>query len=46
LILSLPTTILLNKNKEIVYSHTGYKPGDEEALIVAVETLLSKNNGK
>ncbi len=44
LILSLPTTILLNKNKEIVYSHTGYKPGDEEALNAAVESLLNKTN--
>ena len=31
---------LLNKNKEIVYQHTGYKDGDEYDLFKKKEALL------
>ena len=37
---SVPHTFLLNKNKEIVYQHTGYKDGDEYDLFKKIEALL------
>ena len=40
-VLTLPTTVLLNRDGEIVYSHTGYKPGDEAELIEQIELLLT-----
>ena len=36
---SVPHTFLLNKNKEIVYQHTGYKDGDEYDLFKKIEDL-------
>ena len=36
---SVPHTFLLNKNKEIVYQHTGYKDGDEYDLFKKIEAL-------
>jgi len=34
---SVPQTFLLNAAGEIVYSHTGYVPGDEEELEEQIE---------
>ena len=36
---SVPHTFLLNKNKEIVYQHTGYKDGDEYDLFKKIKAL-------
>ena len=36
---SVPHTFLLNKNKEIVYQHTGYKDGDEYDLFKKIDAL-------
>ena len=38
---SIPYTILLNQNGEIVYTHTGYLPGDEEELESQMQQLLN-----
>ena len=46
LILSLPTTLLLNQKGEIVYSHAGYKPGDEVLLVAEIEKLFERENKK
>ena len=37
---SIPYTILLNQAGEIVYTHTGYLPGDEEELEQQMQDLL------
>ena len=37
---SVPHTILLNKQGEIVYTHSGYLPGDEEELEAQMQKLL------
>jgi len=35
-----PTTILIDKNKNIVYSIQGYRPGDEKVLQQKIKDLL------
>lgn len=42
-IVSLPTTILLDRKGNVVYSHTGYKRGDEERLAEEIERLFPDN---
>lgn len=37
----LPTTLLLDQNGKIVYSHTGYKPGDEAKLAEELRKLFA-----
>ena len=36
----IPHTFVLNKNKEVIYSHVGYNSGDEEELYYFIETYL------
>ncbi|MEA3286462.1 MAG: TlpA disulfide reductase family protein [Candidatus Marinimicrobia bacterium] len=36
---SLPSLFVINKAGEIVYQHTGYKPGDEETLKQILENI-------
>ena len=36
----IPTTILIDKTGEITYFHQGYKPGDEQSLIKAIDKLF------
>lgn len=37
---SVPQTYLLNKNGEIVYTHSGYVPGDEDELEKHIKELM------
>lgn len=37
---TIPLTVLIASNGDIVYRHLGYSPGDEKELIQAVEDLL------
>lgn len=39
---SVPHTFLLNGNKEVVYSHNSYSPGDEDVLYEHVLELIEK----
>ncbi len=39
---TVPHTFLLNSNKEVVYSHNSYSPGDEAALYEHVLELIEK----
>jgi thiol-disulfide isomerase/thioredoxin len=39
---TMPTTILLDGQGNVIYSHTGYKPGDEAELIKHLETLFAE----
>ena len=43
---ALPTSILIDQTGHIVYTHTGYKPGDETKIIEALEKLFSRKNEK
>jgi peroxiredoxin len=43
---ALPTTLLLDRNGAIVYSHAGYKPGDEAELKKAIDKLFEAANGE
>ena len=43
---ALPTSILIDQTGHIVYTHTGYKPGDETEIIEALEKLFSRKNEK
>lgn len=36
---NVPQTFLLNGNGEIVWTHSGYNPGDEEELLEQIESL-------
>jgi peroxiredoxin len=37
---TIPLTLLINRDGEIVYQHLGYIPGDEDKLAQAIEALL------
>ena len=43
---ALPTSILIDQTGHIVYTHTGYKPGDQNEIIAALEKLFSRKNEK
>ncbi len=45
-VIALPTTLLLDTDGNIVYSHTGHKPGDEAELIAQIERLLPEKAGE
>jgi thioredoxin-related protein len=39
-VVTMPTTLLISQQGNIVYSHSGYKPGDEAELVKHLETLF------
>lgn len=39
---TVPYTMLVNKDGEVISRHTGYKPGEEEVLKREIEALLGK----
>ncbi len=41
-VLGIPHTVLINTSGEIVYTHTTYRPGDEEIIKKKIEGLLNK----
>ena len=42
-VLQMPTTILVDKNGEVIFRHQGYLPGDEHDILDAIYSLLDKN---
>lgn len=40
-IVNVPFTLVLNKDGEVVWKHSGYSPGDEETLAEVVEEVAS-----
>jgi len=36
---AMPSSFIINQNKEIIFSHMGYKPGDEELIIEKMREL-------
>ncbi len=43
-VLGIPHTVLIDKSGDIVYTHTTYRPGDEEVIKKKIEQLLEKPN--
>ena len=41
---AMPTFFIINEDKEIIFIHQGYKPGDEELIIAKVRELLSDSD--
>ena len=37
---AMPTSFIINQDKKIVFTHQGYKPGDEEIIIAKVRELF------
>ena len=38
---ALPTTILIDADGKVIYTHTGYKSGDETILMEKIEALMA-----
>lgn len=41
---AMPSSFIINQDKQIVYTHMGYKPGDEKVLIKTMHELFDKGN--
>lgn len=39
---AMPTFFIIDQNKQIVFTHQGYKPGDEEIIIAKVRELYEQ----
>ncbi len=39
---AMPTSFIIDHNKKIVFTHQGYKPGDEEIIVKTMRTLFAK----
>jgi cytochrome c biogenesis protein CcmG/thiol:disulfide interchange protein DsbE len=40
---AMPTSFIINRNKKIVYTHQGYKPGDENVIFDKLREILQEN---
>ena len=41
---AMPSSVIINQDKQIVFTHMGYKPGDEEILIKTMRKLFVEGN--
>ena len=41
---AMPSSFIINQDKQIVFTHMGYKPGDEEVLIETMRELFVEGN--
>ncbi len=39
---AMPTFFIIDQNKKIIFTHQGYKPGDEEIIVAKVRELFEK----
>ena len=39
---AMPTFFIINQSKQIVFTHQGYKPGDEESIMSKIRELCEK----
>ena len=39
---AMPTFFIIDQNKQIAFTHQGYKPGDEEAIVAKVRELCEQ----
>lgn len=42
---AMPTSFIIDQNKDIVFTHQGYKPGDEELIVNTIRGLFSETEG-
>lgn len=42
---AMPTSFIIDQNKDIIFTHQGYKPGDEELIVNTIRGLFSENEG-
>lgn len=40
---AMPTFFIIDQNKQIVFTHQGYKPGDEEVIIAKVREMCAES---
>lgn len=40
---AMPTFFIIDQNKQIVFTHQGYKPGDEEVIIAKVREICAES---
>lgn len=45
-VVTMPTTLLVDQQGNIVYSHSGYKPGDEKELVKHLERLFKNDSSR
>ena len=41
---AMPTFFIIDQNKQIVFTHQGYKPGDEEVIIAKVREICAETD--
>jgi cytochrome c biogenesis protein CcmG/thiol:disulfide interchange protein DsbE len=41
---AMPSSFIISQDKKIVFTHQGYKPGDEEKIIAKMRELFEKGN--
>jgi cytochrome c biogenesis protein CcmG/thiol:disulfide interchange protein DsbE len=42
---AMPSSFIISQDKKIVFTHQGYKPGDEELIIAKMHELFGKGGG-
>ncbi len=42
---AMPTSFIINQEKNIIFTHQGYKPGDEELIMQTVRDLFTRDEG-
>lgn len=42
---AMPSSFIISQDKKIVFTHMGYKPGDEEIIIAKMRELFSEGGG-
>jgi cytochrome c biogenesis protein CcmG/thiol:disulfide interchange protein DsbE len=42
---AMPSSFIISQDKKIVFTHQGYKPGDEELIIAKMRTLFGESGG-
>ncbi len=40
---AMPTSFIIDQNKNIIFTHQGYKPGDEELIVRTIRGLFCEN---
>jgi len=41
---AMPTSFIIDQNKKVVFTHQGYKPGDEKKIVEKLRELFEKGN--
>jgi cytochrome c biogenesis protein CcmG/thiol:disulfide interchange protein DsbE len=41
---AMPSSFIINRDKEIIFTHMGYNPGDEEIIIEKIRDIFTQHN--